>query len=173
MRGQEVWGGGITADEVARLTLERAGQECPDLAAKRTDRESDIELLFPTAAGSDYQFAASITNDLIDLQVAAKLLDPVLASSTDYFWYSPNERYGFASFEEHFDCFMEELLAVISHPTRIVQRKGIVSWNFCCEYLEGGVWKQIHGATAVRFRAFKVPPVTGKQRLFSAEPPRN
>ena len=69
-------------------------------------------------------------------QIGARLIQD--RSDDTYFWYRPLEMAEFRGSEDDLVSeFCEELKALLTHETRIVQRKGWLFWHFRCEYREG------------------------------------
>jgi hypothetical protein len=59
--------------------------------------------------------------------------------------------------------FCEELEVLLTHETRIVQRKGWLFWHFRCEYRAGENWKSVCSQSAFRAGRFKPPQISGRR----------
>jgi hypothetical protein len=84
-----------------------------------------------------------------------------------YFWHRPFELAEFKSSEADLvDKFCRELEALLTHETRIVQRKGWLLWHFRCEYRAGNVWENVYNHAALRGPKWNLPHIDGRSRVY-------
>lgn len=57
--------------------------------------------------------------------------------------------------------FMAELKALLTHKTRITQKKGLLFGSFVCDFNENGLWKSVGGTSYFRFGGFHPPSING------------
>ncbi|HYL67814.1 MAG TPA: hypothetical protein VEX69_01485 [Candidatus Limnocylindria bacterium] len=130
-------------------------------------RENIANLDLPIAPGAEYFFRLSFYEDG-ERQISAQLIEH--SGDETYFWYRPLEMGEFRGSEDDLVCeFCEELEALLTHETRIVQRKGWVFWHFRCEYRTGEKWKSVCSHSAFR-GSFKPPHIDGKRRVYHSPP---
>ncbi len=120
----------------------------------------------PTAPGAEYFFRLWFYEGG-ERQISAQLIQH--RSDDTYFWYRPLEMGEFRGSEDDLvNEFCEELEALLTHETRIVQRKGWLFWHFRCEYRAGEKWKNVCSHSAFRGGGFKAPQINGRRRVYSA-----
>ena len=118
----------------------------------------------PPAHGADYFFRLWFSSD--ERQISAKLIED--SDDAKYFWYRPFELAEFRdSIEDLVSAFCEELEVLTTHETRIIQRKGWLSWHFRCEYRSSGKWKCLYRHSALR-SGFKPPQIKGRKRVYGS-----
>jgi hypothetical protein len=118
----------------------------------------------PPAHGADYFFRLWFSSD--ERQISAKLIEN--SDDTKYFWYRPFELAGFRdSMDDLVRTFCEDLEALTTHETRIIQRKGWLFWHFRCEYCISGNWKYLYRHSALR-GVFKPPQIKGRRRVYGS-----
>jgi hypothetical protein len=129
------------------------------LAPQRESWGERLEL--PVAKGGEYGFVLYEYKDSAERQVAARRLG---ASDEEYFWYAALE-YG----EAHVitEQYRELVTLVLTRPTRIIQRKGLVFWHFRCEALTDGKWKRVSGNSVLK-GAGKVPMIAGRRQVYAS-----
>ena len=92
------------------------------------------------------------------------------SDENEYFWYHPFEdwqyRGGSAELE---NAVLSELTAIVSHPTRITQRRKRFSWSFICEYQEGEAWKPLYEHNLLRGNR-SLPAIDGSERVYRSPP---
>jgi hypothetical protein len=132
----------------------------------RNSKERIAKLNLPAAPGAEYSFTLWFDENG-EREISAKLI--LDQNDFDYFWYRPFE---LAEFKNNLGkleaTFCNELEILLTHETRIIQRKGWLSWGFCCEYQEGEMWKRVYSHLALRW--FKPPQITGKSRVYCSAP---
>jgi hypothetical protein len=120
-----------------------------------------VHVNLPPAPGAEYSFELCFRPEK---QVHAKLInaDP----SRLYFWYMPFEEAAFNNSVEKLDrAFIETLELLISHETRIVQKRSLFLDSFRCEYKGSCGWQRVYengGLRMVGF-GFKVPRIDGRE----------
>ena len=131
-------------------------------------KESFGRLDLPTALGGDYFFQIGLHGD-VERQISARPTN-IGRDDSCYFWYRPFdelvEQPG--SREDLINAFSNMLKTLLTHKTRIVQRKGWLFWHFRCEYYEGDAWKMIYRHSAFRGGGFKPPQISGNRRVYQS-----
>lgn len=123
-------------------------------------------LQLPPAVGADYFFQLSFYQNG-ERQICAKLLGS--GGAAEYFWYRPFELEAFGRNRQHLvDAFCEELKLLLTHATRIVQRKGWLFWRLRCDYWDGKHWKPVSGNSAFRGGKFHLPPIPGTTQIYQS-----
>jgi hypothetical protein len=134
-------------------------------------RKNIWRLDLPSAPGAEYFFSLWFFESG-ERQISAQLLDHGMDGT--YFWYRPLEVAEFRGSENDLvSKFCEELEALLTHETRIVQRKGWLVWHFHCEYRKGEEWKDVYGHSAFRGGRFKPPHIKGRIRIYHSAPITN
>jgi hypothetical protein len=120
----------------------------------------------PTAPGSEYSFTLWF-GDSGEREISATLTK--CQNERPYFWYRPFELAEFRNNIEKLEAkFCDELMILLTHETRVIQRKGWLFWDFSCEYRQGETWKRVYGHSALRW--FKPPQIRGKSRVYFSAP---
>ncbi|HEV3419603.1 MAG TPA: hypothetical protein VG075_04825 [Candidatus Acidoferrum sp.] len=129
-------------------------------------RDATARLDLPTAPGAEYSFALWF-GESGDREISAVLTPR--RNERPYFWYRPFELAEFGNNVEKLETkFCDELEILLTHETRVIQRKGWLFWGFRCEYHEAEDWKRVYGHLALRW--FKSPQIKGKRRVYSSAP---
>jgi hypothetical protein len=130
-------------------------------------KESFGRLDLPPALGADYFFQVWLYGD-VERQISARPTN--VGGNSSYFWHRPFdelvEQPG--SREDLINAFCTVLKKLLTHRTRIVQRKGWLFWHFRCEYYEGDAWKLIYRHSAFRGGA-KPPQISGSRRVYQSD----
>lgn len=114
--------------------------------------------LFP-APDADYSFHLTFQPEK---QIHARLIG---ADSKQYFWYMPFEEAAFSYSLERLDnAFIETIEAIVLHETRIIQKRGLLTHSFRCDYNTVTDWKRVYGLSCMRW--FAVPKIEGNQRTY-------
>jgi hypothetical protein len=147
------------------------GPVTPPLEPLGNSHENARRLNLPSAPGAEYFFKVWFYEDG-ERQISAHL---ILHSSEDnYFWHRPFELAEFRGSQDDLVTeFCKELEALLTHETRIVQRKGWLSWHFSCEYRAGEKWKSVCSHSAFRGVGFKPPQIEGSKRVYHSAPIAN
>jgi hypothetical protein len=120
----------------------------------------------PPADGADYFFRLWFYSDG-ERQIGAQLVED--SDDARYFWYRPFES---AEFRESnvdlVNAFCKELEALITHETRIIQRKGWLFWHFRCDYRASENWKCLYKHAAFRGGGFKPLEARVRKRVYGS-----
>ena len=120
-------------------------------------REEITRVDLHTAPGAEYFFRLWFYEDG-ERQISAHLVQH--RSEDTYFWYRPFEMNQFEESENGFVIeFCKELEVLLTHETRIIQRKGWLWWHFDCQYCAGEVWRSLYRHSALRSGGFKPPDI--------------
>jgi hypothetical protein len=132
--------------------------------AKDDIGERFAKLDLPSAPGAEYFFRVWFHEDS-ELQISAHLIQH--RSDDTYFWYRSFEMAEFnGSQDDLVTEFCEELEALLTHETRIVQRKGWLFSHFRCDYRTGEKWKSVCSQSAFRGGKFKTPKIMGRKQIY-------
>jgi len=150
-------------DAKTAALLSRLLADCNPVIHPQDPKIAILDL--PTAPGAEYFFRVWFYEGG-ERQISAQLIQR-RSDDTD-FWYRPLEMGEFNGSEDDLVSeFYEELEALLTHETRIVQRRGWLFWHFRCEYRAGENWKGVRGHSAFfRGGRFKVPQIKGRQRVY-------
>jgi hypothetical protein len=155
----------MTVQAILNDTEARVREALPGLRIWRQSQLGPV-VQFPLSANSDYRFSAwffdasslAIEADISSLKELALRLD---------FWQHPFKAEDFASSEEMVALFQDELLTLLTHETRIIQRKRPHTWEFACEvYLDD--WTLVHQTTYDRGGKSNVPPLSSREHVYRA-----
>ena len=136
--------------------------------AKGDIGERLAKLDLPTAPGAEYFFRVWFHEDG-ERQISAHLIQH--RSDDTYFWYRSLEMAEFnGSKDDLLIEFCEELEALLTHETRIVQRKGWIFWHFRCDYRTEEKWKSVCGHSAFRGGRLKPPKIKGRKQIYHSAP---
>jgi hypothetical protein len=136
--------------------------------AKGNTGEKTIRLDLPTAPGAEYFFRLWFYEGG-ERQISAHLIQH--RNDDIYFWYRSFEMGEFNGSENDLVSeFSEELENLLTHETRIVQRKGWLFWHFRCEYRALRKWKSVCSHSAVRGGRYKPPKIKGREQIYHAAP---
>jgi hypothetical protein len=120
----------------------------------------------PTAPGAEYSFTLWF-DESGEREISATLT--TCLNERPYFWYRPFELAEFRNNVEQLETkFCDELGILLTHETRVVQRKGWLFWGFRCEYRAEERWQRVYSHSALRW--FKAPQITGKRRVYFSAP---
>ena len=125
-----------------------------------------VLLELPTAPSADYRFLLYFEPEM---QIHAKLLG---TDQKRYFWYMPFKEAAYRNDPgKLFTAFADAVEALILHPTRIVQRRGLLSHSFKLECQRDGQWQHVSGNSCWRF-GFDVPTIRGRRHVYNSPPVR-
>jgi len=159
-------------DDKTLVLLNRfLGDYVPDIQPvepQGNSRENTTRFDLPTAPGAEYFFRVWFYEDG-ERQISAQLIQH--RCDDTFFWYRPFEMAEFRGSEDDLASeFCMELESLLTHETRIVQRKGWLSWHFSCEYRAGEEWKSVCSHSAFRGGGFKPPHIEGRRRVYHSAP---
>ena len=131
-------------------------------------REKIGRLDLPIAPGAEYFFRLWFYEGG-EREITAHLIQH--RSDDTYFWYRPFEMGEFKGSEDDLVSeFCKELEVLLTHETRVVQRKGWLFWHFRCEYRTGEKWRNVYRHSAFRGGRFKLPHIKGRRRVYHSAP---
>lgn len=161
-------------DDQTLLLLNRlvgdASQLVPCVETRDEFHDVITKVDLPIALGGEYFFRLWFYKDG-ERQISAHLVPR--CSNDTYFWYQPFEMNEFKDSEHGVVIeFCKELEVLLTHETRIIQRKGWLSWHFDCEYHAGEEWKSLYRHSALRSGGFRPPEIEGRRRVYHSAPIR-
>ena len=129
-------------------------------AEPKIGKENWFSITLPVPQGAEYEYEAHVQTEGERL-IAARLLNQ---SEDSYFWYLALELPDFHwSASKLSDRFFQILRLIFRHPTRIIQRNGMLFGSFTCQYEEDKLWHRIDGNSFFRFGGFKAPRIEGRR----------
>jgi hypothetical protein len=126
----------------------------PGLQRDLKVRPACTVLRLTPAPTADYSFQLYIYTDG-DLEIATKLVE---GRDFETFWYWPLETADFTSREEQLQAFLHGLHSIISSPTRVSRRSGLLWHRFHCEAYESSSWSPMGPIIHALNWAFRAPP---------------
>ena len=123
-------------------------------------RTVHLDLPLPTSA--EYGFQLWVYPEK---QISARLLG---SNSRGYFWYMPFEEAAYGNSIEKVDlAFLRAVELLISHETRIIQTRGLLTSSFRCEYGSNVDWTHLssHSALTLGFSR-QIPHIAGRKRIY-------
>lgn len=123
---------------------------------------------FPITRGSEYGFS------IWCLGPEELSIDAYLSSSEPHsrdldFWYHSFRPGDFETSDQMIEDFQSELLRLLTHETRILQRRRPRGYDFLCEVrLED--WAPVHEVTLSRKSAKALPAISSRERIYRAYP---
>lgn len=127
------------------------------------ETEHELEVLILTGEKKPYDFYIWIVSDWTFMDIGARLK----SEPTNYFWYQSWQKiHGLDSdwINELFDVSNELLELLLNHQTRIIQRKGIFSSSFECQFLDTD-WSRI-SKNSVLHTNFNIPKIKGRTKIY-------
>lgn len=115
----------------------------------------------PSPEGADYRFILWLGSG--EKQISASLLT---SEENLYFWYRPFEGAEFRSPEKLNKAFIEVVEVILKHNTRIVQKRGLFSNHFRCEYESASGWSRVYGHSALRW--IRAPKIAGRRHVYQS-----
>jgi hypothetical protein len=120
-----------------------------------------LYLDLPTPPGADYYFRLWVSPEI---QISARLVDP---GASNYFWFMPFQKKAFwKTAEESQNVVDQTLETLISHETRIVQKRGLLFHTFNCDYKSPTGWKQLYSHVTLRSTEFRLPQTAERKRVY-------
>lgn len=120
------------------------------------------EICFPHLPGNDYWYYATFGSLLQLSACLAPYGEPQPA-----FWLMPFECAGDPT-EADLAAFRDALFAVLRHPTRITQLRGLLFTMFRCEVHHDGAWKRVFQNGYLRLTIRDLPRIAGRRHVYSA-----
>lgn len=130
-------------------------------------REGVARVDLPAAPGAEYFFKLWFLENG-ERHISAQLIER--ANAANYFWYRPFDLAEFRGCESDLAAeFCEQLELVLTHATRIIQRRGWLFWRFRCQYSDGQKWTNISSHMALRGGRFRPPNIDGSIRIYRSD----
>lgn len=129
--------------------------------AEKGGADDFLRISLPVAANSDYYFSVFLYKDG-DPQISATYSK----NSDCYFWYHPFEIYDFDSQEDRINAFNKTVENLFINPTRIIQKKGLISWSFSCFYFKNNEWIKVYSHSGLRIA--NTPPINAKEIIYQS-----
>jgi hypothetical protein len=136
-----------------------------DLDVRVEQHESFCAIHLPAAPGADYRFILYVHDDG-EPQVGATLID---GDPEAYFWHWPFEDPDYSSHSEREQAFLTAVQELVTSPTRIRQKRGLLNTTFRCEVHRASGWSRA-GPFIAGLRWGTKPPPT-RARVVDYEAP--
>ena len=123
---------------------------------------------FDFLENSEYEIELYLYDDdpTIEAGIVASLKSK---SDSESFWYMPFEPQAYNTSDLLLKELKESIILLITHKSRITQKKGAITWKFFCEYQEDNLWKPIYSMCSLRFTV-KVPKIAGDEKVYFCIP---
>jgi hypothetical protein len=152
-------------DEATCVLLNRL---LPDFAielkqhiVESTGQAGGLYLDLPAAPSADYHFRLWVSPEI---QISAVLLSD---GTSNYFWYMPFESAAYGNLASELQKALDQTLeSLISHETRITQKRGLLFHTFKCEFKSPRGWKRVYGHSALRYTNFQPPQTAERKRVY-------
>jgi hypothetical protein len=149
--------------EIIKETIEQL-KEFAEKIVEPSDDISYYRVIFSAASNADYYFVAYIYDDG-EPQITAKRLG---ADEDELFWCYPFESPDYKSTAVQHQAFIDKVLLLLRHATRIVQYKGLLFGGFTCEYFQDEEWLPLYSYSYFRFSNFRPPKLNGKEMIYTS-----
>ncbi len=124
--------------------------------------ELSVHVNLPAPIGAEYSFKLWFRPEK---QIHAALIDA--DSPQLYFLYRPFEEAEFKNSAEKLNiAFLETLETLVLHETRIIQKTGLLSHSFRCEYKTNNGWKRVYATSCLRISCFKTPRIEDRKHTY-------
>jgi hypothetical protein len=121
---------------------------------------------FEPADGGAYNFRiASCGDDQLEIR-AYPHPNP---EGADLFWHMVISRNEYSSSDEFLRATCNSVTEVLTSPTRIIQRKRLLGWQFRCEAFTSGMWSKVY-AISTWDTCCHPPKIAGREATFTAQP---
>ena len=156
-------------DESARSAIEqRAARTAkwllsadPRLTLTQRWEGESSHLQLPQVPGADIAFRLMFDQGAYTL-FAVPATDP----DVGLFWHQVFEQMGAPSVEEAERDFREFVVDVLSHESRITQRRGLLFHGFACEVLRDAEWERVGGQILVLRTSGRVPRIEQRTKEY-------
>ena len=128
--------------------------------------EAYSTLNLPRPANADFQVAVFMYEDG-EPQITASI--PEEEREHDYFCYLAFEIADYSSDQARFEDFETSLGLIVRNPSRIVQEKGMMLWDFSWECQVGDEWVHVGGVSCLR-ASFSAPKIQGRKHVYRSPP---
>ncbi len=126
-------------------------------------RDGCVFLDLPRPPSADYFFRLTLSD--ADYSLAAV---PAGGPEAEIFWHQSFERLGADSLDAVEPVFREFVRDIISHDSRVTQRRGLLFHRFTCEVLRGHAWERVGGRILALRTSYRVPRIDGRTRVYRA-----
>ncbi len=86
------------------------------------------------------------------------------------FWHQQFERLGASSVDPVEQAFRDFALDLMSHESRIIQRRGLLFHRFTCEVRRATGWERAGGRVLALRTQFRAPVIEGRMRVYHSPP---
>ena len=149
-------------------TLEKIRSLDPGLAVAVERRKSHTLLSLPPARQADFRYLVRVYDDG-EPYIDSMPLGTDADSDTSFWgWGFADDDY--ESVEERDLEFLRTLTRLLTTPSRIWQKSGLLWASFRCEVREQGVWDQVDCAPVVFSRPSRAPEIHGKEAFYESAP---
>jgi hypothetical protein len=124
----------------------------------------ELELEFSADQTKEYLFYLWLWPQ-ISLVIGARLR----GKPDHYFWYESTDRTTRDDIEwekQVHEFIVDTIDKLVNYRTRIVQREGVFSSSFTCEYFDGS-WKVISKSSALKLFGLDIPKVQGREKVYT------
>ena len=123
----------------------------------------------PCPSDAEYQFTVHGGLDG-ERQIAAHLMQFAQNRRRHRFWYSPLEMAHFRNDASSLEkSFHDRVTSLLTRPTRIMEKKGVVWLSYRAEYLNETGWHNLRGGVTYLGLGLGIP-FFGKKRIYSSPP---
>ena len=134
----------------------------PILEPVSGSRHPSVSVELPAPTGAEYLFKVYFRPER---QIHARLVH--VENSRYYFWYRPFEDAEFKNSTERLNgAFLNTLEQLVCSETRIMQKRGLLTHSFQCDYKSPTGWNRVYGHSALRLGGFNPPPIAGNQHVY-------
>ncbi len=130
----------------------------PDLDVRLEQQETFCAIHLPAAPHGEYRFSLYVHDDG-EPQVCATLVD---GDPEAYFWSWPFEEPDYDNQSDREKAFLSAIQELVTSPTRIRQKRGLLNTHFRCEVQRASAWSRAGPFMAGLRWGTKPPPIMGK-----------
>jgi len=152
-------------EERAARTARWLASVDPGLTVTQRWLENHSRIDLPPAPGADVAYRM-----MFDAGAYTLFATPVADPEVGIFWHQTFEQMGAPSVEEAEPDFREFVLDVLTHESRIVQRRGMLFHSFACELHRDDEWQRVGGQILVLRTSPRVPPIEGREKHYASAP---
>ncbi len=152
-------------EERAARTAKWLASSAPHLTVAQHWFEDHYRIELPPVQGADIAYRL-----MFDQGAYTLFAVPVADPDAGMFWHQTFEQMGAASVEEAEPQFREFVLDVLSHESRILQRRGLLFHGFACELLREAEWQRVGGQILVLRTSGRVPRIEGRTKEYRSPP---
>ncbi len=125
--------------------------------------DGHVFLDLPRPPSADYFFRLILSGHEYSLAAV-----PAGEPEAQMFWHQSFEPLGADLLDAVEPTFRQFVQDVISHESRIIQRRGLLLHRFTCELLRGDAWERVGGRILALRHRFRAPRIRGRQREYRA-----